>query len=403
MSAKPDLRQFVLASLPTPESPRYVAPAAATSTPPAAVMHADFIDPGDPRWRRTLARARHDVYHLPEYVITAAKQEGGTPAAFYAESGETAFLVPLVIRELPAAFGAPADWRDAVTPYGYPCPIVAGRSGPGSIAGFLAAFRDVGRAAGLVSAFFRLHPLLELPAEAFIPFGQLDQSGVTVYIDLRRSSAELWSQTRRDHRAGVRKLQSAGYAATLGEWSHYREFGRLYRHTMERVDASDFYFFSDEYFENLPSALDGRLHFCSVLSPQGDLAAGGLFCVTDGIVQYHLSATAKGHLHVAPSKLMLDHVRRWAKERGSTVLHLGGGLGGREDSLFRFKAGFSPLRAEFRTFRMVLDEHRYEALVNRWETLFPGVDATSDYFPSYRRELASDTEQPVTVGGDDGR
>ena len=347
---------------------------------------AALIEPDDPRWRHMLGRTQHDFYHLPDYVVAAAKEEGGRPAAFYAESGDTQFLVPLVVRDLPPALEAPADWVDVTTPYGYPSPIMSGGNDPAKMSRFFDAFRTVGRMQGVVSAFFRLHPLLELPDEVFTPFGQLQRGGTTVYLDLRRPSEELWSQTRRNHRVGVERLRSAGYVATLDDWSRYDAFIAAYRQTMTRVGASDFYFFSDEYFADLRAALGFKLHLCTVVSPAGELASGGLFCVAEGIVQYHLGATADGYFPAAPSKLMFDHVRRWAQERGSRVLHLGGGLGGREDSLFQFKAGFSPLRAEFRTFRMVLDEERYAWLEARWrESCASDGSEGSGYFPVYRR------------------
>ena len=48
-----------------------------------------------------------------------------------------------------------------------------------------------------------------------------------------------------------------------------------------------------------------------------------------------------------PTKLMLHFVRTWAKDRGLRRLRLGGGVGGKEDSLYRFKAGFSTDRHAF--------------------------------------------------------
>ena len=402
MSIQPDPRHATLASY-VADGSHWSPPRPAMRATATAIPFGEFIEPGDLRWRRVLARARHDVYHLPEYAIAAAKEEGGTPTAFFAENDDTALLIPLIIRDLPPSLSAPLDWRDATTPYGYACPIVAGRVDAESVSPFIASFRDAGRAAGLVTAFFRLHPLLTLPDEIFTPFGALEKSGVTVYIDLQRSSAELWSDTRRDHRTGVRKLQSAGYVATVDDWSRYDEFIQAYRQTMERVGASDFYFFSDEYFADLRAALEGRLHLCTVSSPTGEFAAGGLFCVTDGMVQYHLSSTADAHVGVAPSKLMLDHMRGWAQERANTVLHLGGGLGGREDSLFQFKAGFSPLRADFRTFRMVLDASRYEMLIDQWKALSPDDQTTSDYFPRYRCGIPSRASRPALIGGDSVR
>jgi hypothetical protein len=77
---------------------------------------------------------------------------------------------------------------------------------------------------------------------------------------------------------------------------------------------------------------------------------------------------------------MFDFVRRWSKERGNRVFHLGGGSGSREDSLFHFKAGFSPLRAEFQSVRVIFDQERYQALALRAQ----GIPSATDYFPAYR-------------------
>jgi hypothetical protein len=75
---------------------------------------------------------------------------------------------------------------------------------------------------------------------------------------------------------------------------------------------------------------------------------------------------------------MWDDVRRWAAERGDRVIHLGGGRGGSNDSLFAFKARFSPRRHEFYTGRWVLDPRRYDRLAQLAPDPDPG------YFPPYR-------------------
>jgi hypothetical protein len=348
---------------------------------------AGFITPEDRRWSGLLERVPHDVYHLPEYLRFAARHEGGRPAAFYAETATSAFLAPLLIRELPATLGAPAEWCDATTPYGYAAPISTHPADAQSIDAFLSAFRDVARAQNLVSAFFRLHPLLEMSEAGLAGHGCLERHGQTVPVDLSLPPEALREQTRANHRTGISKLLRAGFVATIDEWSRYAEFADLYRRTMERVAAAGFYFFSDEYFGDLRAALGERLHLCTVLSPAGDVGAAGLFYETDGIVQYHLGATADAYVDRAPSKLMFDTVRRWAKERGNRVLHLGGGLGGRADSLFHFKAGFSHARAEFKTLRLVLDDERYALLARRQRECTGGEPAAADpgFFPAYRQ------------------
>ena len=72
------------------------------------------------------------------------------------------------------------------------------------------------------------------------------------------------------------------------------------------------------------------------------------------------SAARPSHfLKLAPTKLLLHSVRGWAKDRGNRLFHLGGGVGGRYDSLFLFKSGFTRHRKLFHTSRFVLNQNLY--------------------------------------------
>ena len=81
---------------------------------------------------------------------------------------------------------------------------------------------------------------------------------------------------------------------------------------------------------------------------------------------------------------MFAEVMHWAQAQGAAYMHLGGGLGGREDSLFHFKAGFSKQRADFFTYRVIADPSAYETLCARWqEHHHAPLDET--FFPAYRK------------------
>ncbi len=348
-------------------------------------MIAELIEPQDTRWSDFLASARHDFYHLPEYALFSARHEGGTPVAFYARDDDSAFLVPLLLRPLPSHLGAPGDWRDATTPYGYPGPILSPITDTAALEHFLEALRGVATEHNVVTAFFRLHPFFPLPEQLLSRFGTVVNQGQTVHIDLTLSPDEMWGQTRDNHRRGIKKLTAAGFYTQLDNWDFYQEFIDIYHVTMKRVEASAFYFFSDSYFTDLRAALGPRLHLVTVHSPEGNVAAGALFTVSEGIVQYHLGGTADAYLSQAPAKLMFDFARRWAKEAGGSVLHLGGGTGGQADSLFQFKAGFSKLRTDFYTFRVILDEGKNATLVQRRREQCKGAGENANFFPTYRQ------------------
>lgn len=345
-------------------------------SPAPPTLEGMLLDIGAPEWEAVLRAARHDFYHLPAYVALSALQERGRPCALRVTHGGRTMLLPLLVREIPGG------GFDATSPYGYPGPVGIGTNDPAFLRVALVGGLQVLRQAGLVSAFVRLHPLLNpLPPTGI---GTLVRHGESVSVDLTLPTEELWAQTRLNHRRDIRRAVRLGCVASMDEdWKHLESFKKLYRATMARRSAAAFYLFEDAYFDGLRDALGESLHLC-VVEKDGVVAAAGLFVETNGIVQYHLSGMDDGFRMVQPTKLMMHFVRGWAKGRGNRVLHLGGGVGGDADSLLQFKVGFSPLRHAFATLRMVIDEREYGRLVAARDPLLdPG--ARSGFFPLYRR------------------
>jgi hypothetical protein len=348
-------------------------------------MKAELLSPDDLKWRQCLDLMPHDAYHLPEYARVAGHYECGEPVAFYVGEEQQSLLMPMLLRPLPPELGAPPSWRDATSPYGYSGPIATEGIPTDVLRCALLSLCDHAREHEIVSAFIRLNPFRSVPMKAFDDLGIVVKHGSVVYVDLAKSPDEWWAETRSGHRENISRLMRLGYSAEMDDWSAYPAFRVMYGTTMQRRSASAFYYFSGEYFDELREMLGDHLHLCTVRGPAGDVAAGGLFMLADGIAEYHLSATADAHLAKAPSKLMLDFVRRWAKEHGASLLNLGGGLGGSADSLHQFKAGFSQSQAGFHTVRIVFDNDRYEHLTSASSRLHSVNDARDVFFPSYRQ------------------
>jgi CelD/BcsL family acetyltransferase involved in cellulose biosynthesis len=347
-------------------------------------MFGEFISPQDSKWSQLLGRTRHDFYHLPEYVALAAGHEEGQPAAFYAYEGDAAFLVPLLIQDVPAYLGAPPGWKDAKSPYGYPTPLLVAADDPITLQRFFEVFRRAAAEQCIVTAFLRLHPLLPLPIHGSATCDELVRHGETVCIDLTLPEETIWKDMRENHRRDIRKLNKIGFRVEIDRWEYFQAFIDIYVQSMERCCADEFYFFDDEYFTGLRQALAERLHLCTVLSATGDVAAAGLFTAVHGIVQYHLGGTTNECLRLSPTKLMFDALFRWAKDAGNTVFHLGGGVGCSDDSLFRFKAGFSEWTTDFYTYRMVLDQEKYIELNRMWQERCNDQGGDPGFFPRYR-------------------
>lgn len=349
----------------------------------------ELIRADDGRWHAMLARCPHDFYHLPGYVALTARWEGGEPAAFLVEAGSCRLLLPLLIRPLPP--GSPVAGQDATSPYGYPGPIWNPDAAPGDVVEALRRCADLGAEVGLVSSFVRLHPVLddgEAAARLDDPRVRLVDHGPTVGIDLTADDAATDEAVRQSIRANVRKLRAHGFTVRRDEPGDLEAFQAIYLDTMERLGSSAFYRYGPGYFAELQRQLGHHFHLFAAVAPSGEVASAGIFTAVDGVLQEHLAGTASAYLPASPSKLLIVEVRDWGRRTGARVLHVGGGLGAREDSLYAFKSGFGALRFRFRSLQIVHRPDAFHALVPPALRSLPAENTVS-FFPPYRDTRAA--------------
>jgi hypothetical protein len=292
--------------------------------------------------------------------------------------------------------------------YGYSGPLAWGCV-PGDE--FLAAawteLVGLWREQGAVATFTRFHPLLGNAALMAGIDGRRDGGGETrapavaalgrtVSIDLTLDEDAIRSGYSESLRRQIRNYRQVGQTTIDDvEWADLDAFTRLYHETMSRNDADDYYFWDADNFRLLRKSLGEHVHL--LVTRVGDvIGSAGLFTEYQGIVQEHLAAADEAFASVSPYKILIDDVARWAKRRGNTVLHLGGGRGAREDSLFEFKRRFSPRRHDFHTGRWILDPRSYADLAEA-RRIAVGDRGLLDpgYFPAYRAPLRDADPAPA--------
>jgi hypothetical protein len=327
-------------------------------------------------WQRWLDPAPHDFYHTAAYHQFS--EDSGEGRALLAVCGSPARYLawPYLLRPI-----AGTPWRDVASVYGYPGPVAHGCP-PGDP--FLAEARSeiasLWRRQNAVSAFTRFHPLLE--NHALAAPGDLHPGGQTVSIDLTLDDDACWRDYRRDLRHAVRRARRLGLTTGFDEsWSRLDEFVALYHAVMARNGAAASYFFPADYFRRLKGALGPHAFLLFTASPRGT-AAAAIIIEFGGAVHNHFCMPSEAFRELSPSKILLEDVRLWARARGNRVLHLGGGRGSQEDSLFAFKAGFSSRRHRFYTGRSILAPPIYADLTRSRPAASP------DYFPAYRAPQA---------------
>lgn len=370
-------------------------------------MQCCWLEPDDPRWGRLLQRRGHEFYHLPGYAGLEARRMKGVPRALWAEDRGREWLLPLVLRPLPAEAGGilPAEgWQDAVSPYGYPHPLCL--SGADEQDAFLAevfpAVTALLKRENILTVFVRCSPL-ETLSPLYAVHGRVVEHGPCYWLDLGEPPEVLHGQMRSRYRSYLNALQRKGVVAEFIPFQvGLQDFIALYYQTMDRVKAAPWYYFERSYFEELYALLGDALRLC-VVRQQDRLLASGLFAATGGIVQYLLSGVNEHAGEPHATKLMMTYVRDWGKAAGYRILHLGGGVGGADDALSQFKRGFTRHSSLFRTWRLVVEPGWYQALVQDWERASgQTADPIEGYFPAYRKPLGTPSCVPDKPCGPSG-
>ena len=233
---------------------------------------------------------------------------------------------------------------------------------------------------GVVSTFLRFHPLFanHLYAARTV---RLEPLAPTVAWDLR--SEDPADRMHRHHRRAARRAARSVEIHVDEGPSRLDDFVELYEAAMHRRGAEAFYLFPREYWDTLCSRFGGHLVRFDA-SIEGELVASLVCLATPPWLHYHLGGSSERARSTGASNLLMLEAARWAKARGYERFHLGGGVGGQEDSLHEYKRRFAPDGlVEARIGKAIHDEEAYAALSGR--------DASVDgFFPAYRREaLAS--------------
>jgi len=275
---------------------------------------------------------------------------------------------------------------DVVSPYGYPGILLSDAGRDASfVAQALAALRGNFSTRAFCSAFLRMHPILGRDFLTLFPPGTFADSSETVAVDLEMSEAEWLNEMHSGHQRIFKKIPKLGFSVRVVSLTEALDsFMKIYKQTMDRVHATDSYYFDRDYFERL-ALLPGI--YCCVVDNGPTAIAACIFSVCGGIVELHLGGSLTEFLSKSPFSIAIFHIILWSKKCDHRWVHLGGGVGGKDDSLLRFKSGFSNKRFQFLTSRLVIDEPKYRQLVHLkaldanvpTETVF-----ASDFFPAYR-------------------
>ena len=158
-------------------------------------------------------------------------------------------------------------------------------------------------------------------------------------------------------------------------------FKEIYYSTMDRNHATDYYYFDDEYFNDILKYFKDNVILVEAIFEEKTIAAGLYFIYKD-VIHIHLSGTLTEYLYLSPAYILRYAVTLWGIENGYKTIHHGGGRSNDEnDTLYLFKKNFAKLYdVDFYIGKKIWNQEIYNKLCK-----IKGVSEKESFFPAYRK------------------
>ena len=326
------------------------------------------------RWDEIIrSMNNYDFYHLSKYH---SLDKTGKAILFHYQNKSDEFAFPFLLREIPET-----SYKDISSVYGYTGPLSKNEiPSLSNIKLFQEELKKYFEENNIVSVFSMLHPILKTQDVLLNGLGETIKANTTIAINLKLSETEQKKQYARSTKYKINLLKkNEFYVKEAKSQKDVEAFINIYKENMNRVNAAPKYYFPDDYFytffEKINSTIFLALH-------KDEVVSGSLCTYCHTIMQAHLNATSDRYLHRSPLNLVLDAAREKGIERNMSWLHLGGGRGGVDDSLFQFKSRFSQERFTFQIWKYIYNEKIYNELN---EKKFGDKQPDSSFFPLYRK------------------
>lgn len=324
--------------------------------------------------------ADYDVYWLSGYVKAFQLHGDGEPLLIYYEEDSSRGINVVMKRDIAkdkhfTGVISENTYFDFASPYGYGGWLIEGEETDR----LLETYEQWCADNSIVSEFVRFHPVIKNHISATVGY-EVIALGQTVAMDI--SSPEIiWDNITSKNRNMIRKAQKNGIRIYNGRHPElFKTFREIYNETMDKDNAIEYYYFAQDFYESIlyDLAQNAEIFYAEY---EGKIIAASIVLAANGRMNYHLSGSLREYANLAPTNLLLYEAALCGYAQGCRTLHLGGGVGSGEDSLFKFKRSFyrGDDLCRFHIGKKVLNQAKYDELLAMRDDL-----PESGFFPRYR-------------------
>ena len=330
-----------------------------------------------------------DVYFQYEYVAPMATHFDAEPILIDYCDDNGGFVYALLVMDIAKdkkfkGLLPEKTWFDAETPYGYGGHCFYGKMkfDNDSVFQCRRLLREALAGRGIITQFIRFYPLMFKEGKSSLIVDKYDTYKSTIYMDTKDEEtilANLDSQYRRK----IRKAREAGVEILYDKGENVQEFIRLYNMTMNKHNAEDLYYFTIDYYKRLLKGFNNNIEIFYAIY-NGVVVGASIFIYDKENMHFHLG----GRDFLAPNihfeNLLMVEAAKWGAKHRIRKLHIGGGLT-EGDSLFQYKKKFN--RSGILPFyigRTIVDEVKYNELINLRKNNDPNFDPNNKFYIQYR-------------------
>lgn len=272
------------------------------------------------KWEKIVCSfKKFDVYYLPGYVKSFELNGDGKAILLYFEKGDTRAINVILKRDIascPTLKGKikENEWFDFATPYGYGGWLVEGDD----YQALKQEYESFAKHQHIVSEFVRFHPMLQ----NWIGLEEIYNEtllGKTIFMDTS-SEENIWLNFTSQNRGKVRKAIKNGLEVFWCRDERILDsFIDIYRETMNKDSATDYYYFSKDFFKTIINELKYNAMWFYAMKDD-EIAAAAVFLFCNGQMHYHLSGSRRKYQSIAPVNLLLYEAALWASKNGYQTL-----------------------------------------------------------------------------------
>lgn len=328
-----------------------------------------------------------DCYYTPEYYEIYENYGDGSAKCFIYDDGKNIALYPFIMNNINSlGYDLNDTYYDIQGAYGYNG-ILSSTKDQSFLNKFYSEFSGFCINNNIIAEFTRFHPLIN---NERLSRGYLDiiYNRLTVYVDLSADYDVIYKNFARSVKGNIRKAKENNL--TIGiykkDFPYKKEFVRMYSETMKRVNAIQYIYFNEKYFDDTFNLLP-VIQF--VVFKDAVTVASAICLNYNTYIHIHFEASKHDYLYLRPNDFLINEIIKYGSQNKYAKILLGGGRTTQaDDALLKFKKKFSTKLSEFYIGKKIYNEEVYAGLCKQWQKKYPGlVDEYKHYALKYRYKI----------------